>query len=78
MEEAFQFLIGTLKTALPGGDCIPEKQFQFLIGTLKTKMLAATIVFMDKKFQFLIGTLKTKGFMLEMKGITGFNSLQAL
>ena len=55
---AFQFLIGTLKTALSIPVVVYCLLFQFLIGTLKTHAVSPDWT-PSAEFQFLIGTLKT-------------------
>ena len=58
-ESKFQFLIGTLKTALSSsGLYFFFFLFQFLIGTLNPHYKAALYRRLIDRFQFLIGTLK--------------------
>ena len=54
----FQFLIGTLQTAVEAVHGRKMRMFQFLIGTLQTYRQVKNLL-LKPGFQFLIGTLQT-------------------
>jgi len=74
ISEAFQFLIGRLKTIFEKMWFFGSLEFQFLIGRLKTEFVGTECEDL-RMFQFLIGRLKTKVSRLYILHQPCFNSL---
>ena len=74
MRVQFQFLIGSLKTAIQSAVYLSLIKFQFLIGSLKT-LKGKRGSKIKNVFQFLIGSLKTPTLLLFAQELPSFNSL---